>query len=192
MSAINLQDISSTIVPKSDQLNADQLIGKTMTITIQSVTAGNIEQPVILHYAGEDGKPYKPGKTMRKVLHLAWGENATKWVGKSMTLYNDPLVKYNKDEVGGIRISHLSDIKQAISVSLNSGRGRKETHRIAPMPGPVSPESTLRAAAANGLESFQSAWMALTKQQRLDFAALKDELKAAIESARNSTSETTE
>ena len=150
MSAINLQDISSTIVPKSDQLNADQLIGKTMTITIQSVTAGNIEQPVILHYAGEDGKPYKPGKTMRKVLHLAWGENATLWVGKSMTLYNDPLVKYNKDEVGGIRISHLSDIKQQISVSLNSGRGRKETHRIAPMERPASVVDKIKARVSKG------------------------------------------
>lgn len=192
MSAINLQDISSTIVPKSDQLNADQLIGSTLTITIQSVTAGNAEQPIILHYANEDGRPYKPGKTMRKVLILAWGQDATQWVGKSMTLFNDASVVFAKQEVGGIRISHLSDIKQEIKVSLNSTRGKKDLHRIAPMPRPVSPESTLRAAAANGLESFQSAWMALTKQQRLDFAALKDELKAAIESARNSTAETTE
>ena len=190
--SINLQDISSTIVPKSDQLNADQLIGSTLTITIQSVTAGNAEQPIILHYAGEEGRPYKPGKTMRKVLILAWGQDATQWVGKSMTLFNDASVVFAKQEVGGIRISHLSDIKQEIKVSLNSTRGKKDLHRIAPMPRPVSPESTLRAAAANGLESFQSAWMALTKQQRLDFAALKDELKAAIESARNSTSETTE
>jgi len=150
MSAINLQDISSTIVPKSDQLNADQLIGSTLTITIQSVTAGNAEQPIILHYAGEDGRPYKPGKTMRKVLILAWGQDATQWVGKSMTLFNDASVVFAKQEVGGIRISHLSDIKQEIKVSLNSTRGKKDLHRIAPMPRPTNMVDKLSARVSKG------------------------------------------
>lgn len=190
--SIDLRNLSSTIVPKSDQLNADQLVGTTMTITVQSVTAGDSDQPIAIHYAGEEGRPYKPGKTMRKVLILAWGQDGTQWVGRSMTLYNDAAVKFGGQDVGGIRISHMSDIERDIQVSLNSTKGKKATHRIAKMARPIDPETTLRAAAANGLESFQSAWMALTKQQRLDFAALKDELKAAIESARNSTSETTE
>ncbi|WP_429497307.1 hypothetical protein ACQUFY_21055 [Robbsia andropogonis] len=129
----NISDLRSTIVPKSDQLNAEQLLNGDMTITVSDVRMGNDEQPVILHYENDQGRPFKPCKTMRKLLIFAWGEDGTRWKGKSMTLYNDPSVRFGGMTVGGIRISHLSHIEREISVSLTATKGKKAQHTILPL-----------------------------------------------------------
>src|SRR3546814_17137592 len=49
---------------------------------------------------------------------------------RAMALYNRPDVKFVGEEVGGIRISHLSDIDKDIAISLAATRGRKEKTRI--------------------------------------------------------------
>lgn len=99
-------DLSQTIIPKSDQLNADDLIGGTRTIRISSVSAGNAEQPVVIHFDGDNGRPYKPGKSMRRVLVCLWGNDSAAYIGRRLTLYRDPSVKFGGEDVGGIRISH--------------------------------------------------------------------------------------
>lgn len=126
----DVTDLRNTIVPKSDQLNADQLIGGPMTITVTRVSATSGDQPVTINYECDGGRPFKPCLTMRKVLVLAWGHDGTKWPGKSMRVYNDPSVRFGKDEVGGVRISHLSDIPADISVRLASTKGKKALYEI--------------------------------------------------------------
>jgi hypothetical protein len=42
-------NLENTIIPKSDQLNADDLIGGPRTITITGVKAGTPEQPVTIN-----------------------------------------------------------------------------------------------------------------------------------------------
>jgi len=126
----DISDLRSTIVPRGDQLNTDQLLGGPLTITVTSVEAGSEEQPLLLHYEGEEGRPYKPGKTMRKLLIYAWGEDGRQWVGRSMTLFADGAVMFGGMKVGGIRISHLSDIAKPISVSLTSTKGKKAMHSV--------------------------------------------------------------
>ena len=129
--SIDVSDLRPTIVPKSDQLNAEQLLAGPITIRVTDVRIGSgDEQPVHVHYEGENGRPFKPCKTMRKVLILGWGPDGRDWIGKSMTLYNDPQVKFGGAEVGGIRISHMSDIERAIQVSLTATKGKKALHRI--------------------------------------------------------------
>ena len=123
-------DLRNTIIPKSDQLNADQMLGGPMTINVTRVSATSGEQPVTINYQGDGGRPFKPCLTMRKVLVLAWGHDGNKWIGKSMRLYNDPAVKWGKDEVGGVRISHLSDIPSDIKVSLAATKGKKVMNEI--------------------------------------------------------------
>ena len=89
-------DLSHTIVPKSDQLNADDLIAGNITITVTDIKASDSpDQPVIIHYENDNGRPYKPCKSMRRVLIQAWGANGKQWIGKSMTLYRDPDVKFD-------------------------------------------------------------------------------------------------
>jgi hypothetical protein len=129
--SFDLHDLRATIIPKSDQLNSEQLLSGSITVTVTSVTVHDTaEQPVSIHYEGEDGRPFKPCKTMRKVLILAWGQDGSTWAGKSMTLYNDPTVTFGREKVGGIRISHLSDIARDIAVSLTATKGKKTLHTI--------------------------------------------------------------
>ncbi len=128
---MDITDLRHTIVPKSDQLNADQLIGGPMTVRVSQVRLGSTsEQPVTVNYEGDGGRPFKPCLTMRRVLILAWGADGTKWVGRSMTLYNDPKVRFGPEETGGVRISHLSDIKGDIKVSLTASKGKKAQYLI--------------------------------------------------------------
>src|SRR3546814_3187047 len=155
----NVSDLRDTIVPKSDQLNAEQLLGGPITITVTDVKrGGGEEQPVVIHYEGEGGRPYKPFKSMRKVLVFAWGADGRGWAGKSMTIYNRPDVKFGGEEVGGIRISHLSHIDQDIAIALTATRGRTEPPRVTRLdaadPVQASP-SRLDAAEPRGLEKLQ-------------------------------------
>jgi hypothetical protein len=134
----DISDLRSTIIPKSDQLNSEQLIAGPITVTVTDVRIGGAEQPISVHYEGEAGRPYKPCKTMRKVLIFAWGPDGREWVGKSMTLYNDPQVKFGGDEVGGIRISHMTDIERDIQLSLTATRGKKALHTIRKLSSPLA------------------------------------------------------
>lgn len=127
----DITDLRHTVVPKSDQLNAEQLLTSDLTITVTDVrVGGGADQPVSIHYQHDDGRPFKPCKTMRKLLIFAWGEDGRRWIGKSMTLFNEPSVKFGGEVVGGIRISHLSDIERDIAISLTSTKGKKAQHFV--------------------------------------------------------------
>lgn len=126
----NISNLKDTIIPKSDQLNSEQLLAGSITVKVVSVSRGSSEQPVIINYEGDNGRPYKPCKSMRKVMIFAWGEDGNEWIGRSMTLFNKTDVRFGGVEVGGIRISHMSHIERDISVSLTATRGKKEPHII--------------------------------------------------------------
>ena len=139
-------DISKTIVAKSDQLNADDLMGGPITIEIVDVKIVVGDQPLELHYRGGDGKPYKPGKSMRRVLSFMWGSDGAAYVGRSMTLYRDADVRFGGDVVGGIRISHLSHIQSTITLPLTVTRGKKKSFSVKPLV--VENKAEQKAAAA--------------------------------------------
>lgn len=129
-----MNDMRAVIIPKSDQLNADDLIGGPMTITIREVTIRpGTEQPVSVHFDGDNGKPWKPCKTMARVLVHCWGPDASKYTGRSLTLYCDPKVRWGGMEVGGIRISHMSDISTAHTLALTVTKGSKKLHSVQPL-----------------------------------------------------------
>jgi len=129
-----MSDLRSTVVPKSDQLNADSLIGgKTLTIKVTKVLLELGEQPVIINYEGDEGKPYKPGKSMRRVLIHVWGADGNNFVGKSMTLYCDEKVTFGGTAVGGIRISHMSHIDKPITMALTATRANKKPFTVKPL-----------------------------------------------------------
>lgn len=118
--ATNLRD---TIAPKSDRVNADDFLAGPETVTITAVKRGDADTPVAIHIEGR--KPYYPCKSMRRVLISAWGDNGPDWVGKSMTLYTDPTVKFGGVAVGGIRISHMSHIENDMALALTATRGKR-------------------------------------------------------------------
>lgn len=130
-------DMSQSIAPKSDQLNADDLLTGPMTVTIQEVTQGNAEQPVNVATVETPGRPYKPSKSMRRVMVAAWGKDASAYAGRRLTLYCNPEIKFGGAKVGGIEISHMSDIDGDLKVSLTATRGKKKLHTVKPLAAPT-------------------------------------------------------
>lgn len=130
-----MTDLSTTIAAKSTQLNADDMIEKPpRTITVTRVTAtSEPEQPISIFFDGDGGKPYKPGKSMRRVLVQLWGKDGNAYVGRSMTIYRDPEVQFGGLKVGGIRISHMTDINGEQTLALAATKGAKRKYVVKPL-----------------------------------------------------------
>jgi hypothetical protein len=125
-------DISDTLAPNSDQLDAVDLIGHPRTFTITKVSKGNAEQPVQIALA-EFPRVWRPGKSMRRVLAACWGTDASVYVGRRVTLYCDESVRFGSEVVGGTRISHLSHIDKPKSIPLLMSRGKSATFKVQPL-----------------------------------------------------------
>lgn len=130
-----MTDVSATIAPKSDQLNADDLIAGPMTVKITKVADGTSkDQPIKIFFEGDDGKPYLPCKTMRRLLVIVWGTGkGADYVGREMTLFRDPKVLFGGVEVGGIRISHVSHIDKPQTVVLTASRTSRKPYVVQPL-----------------------------------------------------------
>lgn len=123
-----------TIEPKSDQMNYDDFFAGTKTITITDVKeTGNEQQPIAIYYQGCDGKPWKPCKSMRRVIIRVWDDVAANYIGKSITLFGDRHVTWGGQEVGGIRISHMSHIDKDVLVPLSASKTKRLLYRISPL-----------------------------------------------------------
>jgi hypothetical protein len=145
-------DLTASIAPKSDQINADDLISGPRTFTVESVTEGSTEQPFNIHLAENPGRPYRPSKSMRRVLVMAWGKESDEWpTGGRITLFRDPEVTFGRDAVGGIKISHLSHIDRPMTFALTEKRGSRKPHTVEPLPdvAPVTAEPTAEQVAAS-------------------------------------------
>jgi hypothetical protein len=127
-------DIASTTAPRSDQQNFDDYAAGPRTVTISEVRAGSTEQPVELHLAEFPGRPYKPSKSMRRVLVAAWGSDGEAYVGRRMTLVGDPTVKFGGSTVGGIKIAALSNLDKRLTISLTVTKGKRAPHTVEPLP----------------------------------------------------------
>lgn len=136
-------DLTDSIAPKSDQLNADDLIAGPITVTIDRVTGGNTEQPVNIHLTERPGRPYRPSKSMRRILVMAWGRESDIYAGRRITLYRNPDIKFGGEKVGGIEISHLSGIDGPLTMSLTATRGKKRAHSVQPLPDAAATSYTM-------------------------------------------------
>lgn len=158
-------DFTDTIIAKSDQLNAGDVVGE-MTITITGGTKKEGDQPVHIRYEGDNGKPWKPCKSMRRLLAQAWGSKVD-ISGRKITLICDPTVTWGGQEVGGIRVKALSHIKKPMSIPLRISKTKVVTYKVQAIamgdaPAPATAQ-TLKpdgdAAAAQGVDAYK-AWLA--------------------------------
>jgi hypothetical protein len=134
--------MTASIAPRSDQINAEDLITGPCTVTITDVTRGTTEQPVdIVTVEFGPGRPYKPSKTMRRLLVIAWGTDASAYIGRRITIYRDPDITFGRDRVGGIRISHLSHIDKRLEIALAVTRGRRATFTVEPLKDAAHPNA---------------------------------------------------
>ncbi len=128
-------DISDAAAPKSDQINADDLMSGPRVVTIVETRRGNAEQPVEIVTAEFGPKrPYRPGKSMIRVLINAWGADSTVYAGRRLKIYRDPEIKFGPEKVGGIRISHMSHIGQRRTLALTVTRGKRAPFIVEPLP----------------------------------------------------------
>ena len=132
----NMNELDMFIEAKSDQLNADDLLGGPRTVKITNVSAneGNNEQPINISFEGDDGRPYRPCKSMRRVMVQLWGPYASEYVGRSMTLYRDPTVTWAGMAVGGIRISQMSHIDKEVTLVLAASKKSRKPYVVKPLP----------------------------------------------------------
>jgi hypothetical protein len=136
-------DISETLAPNSDQLDAIELVSGPRIFTISHVDKGNPEQPVNVHFS-DFPRPWRPSKGMRRVLAACWGAEASQWDGRRVELFFDPEVTFGKDKPGGTRISRLSDIDGPKSIPLLVSRGKSAAFKVTPLPD-LSPVEKLKA-----------------------------------------------
>lgn len=162
-----MNDMSSTIVAKSDQINAADLIGNPRTIVIREVRikAGD-DQPVSVLIEG-DNKAFRPCKGVRRLMVRVWGADASKYVGQAMTLFCDPGVTWAGKEEGGIRVSHMTGLAGKIVEFMRTSRAATKPYEILPLKlqrAEPEPEFTLEQARyditnAETLDHLQAAWV---------------------------------
>jgi len=187
-------DMTDTIIPKSDQLNADDLIAGPLTVTITKVArASTAEQPIAVSFDGDGGKPYFPCKSMRRVMVTVWGPDASAYTGRSMTLYRDPEVTWGGMAVGGIRISHMSHMEGPVVLALTATKKARKPYKVLPLQiakPAVDPAIAVAAelvAFADGIETAEAlaefeANPSITKRRKR-LAEARAELSRDVEAA---------
>ena len=96
--------------PDTDYFGGQDLpnLQAKMMVTIKSYSVENIRNQSgtakkgVLHF-NENIKPWIVNKTKLKPIVNKYGIETDNWIGKKITLYFDPLVKFGKDVTGGVR-----------------------------------------------------------------------------------------
>jgi hypothetical protein len=93
--------------PKKYLCKEDVLQPLTATISNvnhQEIGSGDeTEVKVVMEFNG-DTKPMVLNGTNWDTLETAFGEDSDAWIGKTVTLYNDPNVMYGGKKTGGVRV----------------------------------------------------------------------------------------
>lgn len=129
-----MNDMDAVTEAKSDQINADDLLGgKMLTATIDSVVVRpGTEQPITVHLVGHD-KVFRPCKTVARVMKAAWGLNSKEYVGRQLQLWRDPDVTWAGIKVGGLRIRAISHIDSPLVLALQENKKSKKMTTIQPL-----------------------------------------------------------
>ena len=155
--------MTDSIAPKSDQMNAEDLLTGPRTFAIERVRKGSgDEQPFDFYLAGFP-RPFKPSKTVRRLLVAAWGKDAEKYVGRRLTLFRDPEVRWAGQEIGGIRVSHMSHLDKPLILALTVSKGKREKHTVQPLPDDARPSAPVPdympdARKAKTFDEFRQVW----------------------------------
>lgn len=186
-------DITETTAPKSDQQQFDDFIGGiTRTVTVSGVSSGSLEQPVNIELAEFPGRPFRPNKTMRRLLVVAWGKDSAAYIGRRLELFGNPDVIWAGKPVGGVEIRSLSNIDKPLTIPLTVSRGKKKSFTVQPLPTtPTTKTPTLDNATINEwsevfglattLPALQAAW-----EQAKSAGVITDARIVAAKNARKS------
>lgn len=172
-------DISETLAAKSDQQNYDDYLIGPRTVTITAVHVVQGEQPVVVELAEYPGRPFKPNKSMRRVLAKAWGPDSDVWVGRGLTLFGNPSVSYGGKAVGGIEIAAMSHIDKPLSLPLTVRRGQKSAFTVQPLAMPVQRDWASEISTAPDAATLNHLWTEAPAQYQDAMKARAAQLNAA-------------
>lgn len=135
-----MNELIETLAPKSDQLNATDLIAGPRRLKITKVVLNDDpKQKASIFFEGDNGKPYKPCLSMRRLLVLIYGKG-TSLTGKEIVVFRDPEVVYAGEKVGGIVISHASHITTTQRHVLPVSKGKNRVYVVEPLKTQTKPE----------------------------------------------------
>jgi len=177
------QDMTSTIVAKSDQINASDLIGNPRTITVKEVRikAGD-DQPVSILIEG-DKKAFRPCKGVRRLLVRVWGPDANTYIGQSMTLFCDPTVTWAGKQEGGIRVSHMTGLDEKIVEFMRTSREKTKPYEVLPLK--TQPQEPREDKASIAAEKIIATIARAPDIEKLDaYVASKSDMLADLASDR--------
>ena len=170
-------DISGTLAPNSDQLDAVDLLGGPPRIfTVEGVSKGAPDQPVNVHLA-EFPRPWRPGKSMRRVLAACWGTDASQWTGHRIELFCDESVTFGSEKVGGVRISRLSHIDKPRSVPLIIKRGKSAGYKVQPLPDAPAASKPDAPAENPRIAELKAEWATATPERQAEIVAEVEALR---------------
>lgn len=129
MTEINL---ATTIAPKSDQLNADDLVAGRLTTRVVDIEQKDSEtQPIWIYLESHPGRPWRPCLTQRRLLVKCWGPGTNKsYVGRTVELMCDPKVIYAGAAVGGVRVYALSHIEKDEWVAVSESKNKRTQYLV--------------------------------------------------------------
>ena len=174
-----------TAEPRSDQWNSDDFIGSSRTFTIAGVKEGRAEAKYDIDLVEGEGRCWRPPLTILRLLIAVWGDEASVWIGRRVTLYCDPSIRFGPDQVGGIRVSHMSALPggKSLTVKITSARGRKSPHTVEPLTEPTPTAAQMNVptpetvAACTDTAELGAMWKA-HPQMRAQIEARVAEIKA--------------
>jgi hypothetical protein len=132
---------------KGDFISAAELGDRRVTMTIARIASTKmddekkkkeVEKPVMYFKEVERGLIYC--KTIGHCVAAMFGDNDDKWIGKRITIYNDPTITYGPDTVGGIRIAGSPDIPKALTVRIKFPK--KKAFEVPLRPTTMKPADT--------------------------------------------------
>jgi len=176
-----MDDITDTLAPKSDQLDAVDLVPGPQTFTITRVVVKSGDQPVDIHLA-EFPRVWRPNKNTRRMLAAAWGPSkGGAYEGRRVTLYYDPDVEFGGAKVGGVRISHMSHLPggKPFSALALIKKGRPGMVTVEPLPDAPAGPTADDIAASTDITALRGQWQAATPAIRKAIEARVSELQAA-------------
>lgn len=174
-----MSDISETLAAKSDQQNYDDYLLGPRTVTITAVHVPGGDQPVHIELAEYPGRPYKPNKSMRRILAKAWGPDSDVWIGRRLELFGNSAVSYGNKAVGGIEIAAMSHIDKPLSMPLTVRRGQKSAFTVQPLIAPVQRDWPAEIAAAD-IDGLKALWGQAPQNLQADIETRAAQLKEAV------------
>lgn len=172
-----------TAEPRSDQWNADDFVGGPRAFTIAGVKVGAAEQKYDIELVEGEGRVWRPPLTVLRLLIAAWGDEASAWAGKRVRLYRDPSIRFGADQVGGIRVSHMSHLPgdRPLKVMLTETRGRRKAHSVEPLPDEptaTTGPTTEQVDTCTDVDVLSAMWKVSGPEMRARIEARATALKA--------------